>query len=87
MSYPIESQSRYMLIHQLSRITAEKGSLLQDDRLDALAIATNYWVQQMAANADLNMNERKNDLIDQELEKFMSSALGRKTNNHTNSWF
>ena len=24
MSYPIESQSRYMLIHQLSRITAKK---------------------------------------------------------------
>lgn len=85
--YPIESQSRYMLIHQLSRITAEKGSLLQDDRLDALAIATNYWVQQMAANADLNMNDRKTELLDQELEKFMSSALNRKTNNNTNSWF
>jgi len=85
--YPIESQSRYMLIHQLSRITAEKGSLLQDDRLDALAIATNYWVQQMAANADLNMNDRKTELLDQELEKFMSSALNRKTNQHTNSWF
>ncbi len=84
--YPIESQSRYMLIHQISRITADKGSLLQDDRLDALAIATNYWVQQMAANADLNMNDRKTELLDKELDKFISSALGRKTN-HTNSWF
>ena len=85
--YPIESQSRYMLIHQISRITADKGSLLQDDRLDALAIATNYWVQQMAANADLNMNDRKTELLDKELDKFISSALGRKTNQHTNSWF
>jgi hypothetical protein len=75
VSYPIESQNRYALFYQLSRITREKGSLLQDDRLDALSIAVNYWTEQMAINADLKIKDRKEDLIQEELEKFMNSAF------------
>jgi Holliday junction resolvasome RuvABC endonuclease subunit len=86
LAYPIEQQTKYTLIHQLSRITAEKGALLQDDRLDALAIAIGYWVEQMAANADLKMNDRKNELLDKELNKFIDTALGQKGRN-SNLWF
>jgi hypothetical protein len=35
--YPAERQNNYMLLHQLTRITRDRGSLIQDDRLDALA--------------------------------------------------
>ena len=82
-SYPLEQQSRYMLLFQLSRITNDRGSLLQDDRLDALAIAIAYWTTQMAQDADQQITDRKEELLQQELEKFMDSAMGTKTRSNT----
>ena len=82
-SYPLEQQSRYMLLYQLSRITNDRGSLLQDDRLDALAIAIAYWTTQMAQDADQQITDRKEELLQQELEKFMDTALGTKTRSNT----
>jgi len=35
-NYPSESQVKYMLFHQMTRITKDKGALIHDDRLDAL---------------------------------------------------
>jgi hypothetical protein len=75
-SYPIEIQTRYSLLYQLSRLTAEKGSILQDDRLDALAMAVAYWVQQMSANADTKMKDRREELLNDELESFVNSTFG-----------
>jgi hypothetical protein len=62
-----------MLFYQLSRITKDKGSLNHDDRLDALSIAVNYWVEQMNQDVDNNINFRKQELIDKELTKFTDS--------------
>jgi len=73
--YPPESQSRYMLAHQMTRVTKEKGALVHDDRLDVLSMAVSYWVEQMASDADVRINERKEQLLDEELEKFMDHAL------------
>ena len=73
--YPPESQGKYMLAHQMTRITKEKGALIHDDRLDVLSMAVSYWVEQMAADADVAMSDRKDDLLDMELEKFMEHAL------------
>ena len=78
LSYPIEQQTRYMLMYQLSRITRDKGSLVHDDRLDALSIAIGYWVQQMAADVNQNMIDRKQELLDQELTNFTDSFYKRK---------
>ncbi len=78
LSYPIEQQTRYMLMYQLSRITRDKGSLVHDDRLDALSIAIGYWVQQMAADVNQNMIDRKQELLDQELTNFTDSFHKRK---------
>ena len=72
-SYPIEHQAKYMLMYQLSRITKDKGSLNHDDRLDALSIAVNYWVEQMNQDVDNNINFRKQELLDEELTKFTDS--------------
>lgn len=80
LTYPIEIQNRYMLFYQLSRITGEKGSLLQDDRLDALAMAVNYWTEQMSANADLKIEDRRKELLNEELEKFVNSVFHRRHN-------
>jgi hypothetical protein len=68
-----------MLMYQLTRLTRDKGALLQDDRLDALCMACGYWVEQMAVNADLKINDRKAELLDEELERFKNAAF--KINN------
>ena len=85
--YPPESQSRYMLAHQMTRITKEKGALAHDDRLDVLSMAVSYWVEQMAADVDIKMADRKEELLDIELEKFMENAINPlQKPNETNSY-
>ena len=73
--YPPESQSKYMLAHQMTRITKERGALTHDDRLDVLSMGVNYWVEQMAADADVSIKDRKSELLDLELEKFLEHAM------------
>jgi len=41
--YPVEKRASYSVFYQLSRITREKGALIHDDRLDALAGSVRYW--------------------------------------------
>ena len=77
LSYPIEQQTRYMLMYQLSRITRDRGSLVHDDRLDALSIAVGYWVQQMASDADQSMVDRQQELLHKELQDFTDSFYKR----------
>ena len=76
--YPSESQLKYQLIYQMSRITKNRGALTHDDRLDALSIAVNYWVEQMAQDANRNIDYRKEQLLNEELNKFMDAYHGRK---------
>ena len=75
-----------MLMYQLSRITRERGSLLKDDRLDALAIAVAYWIEQMAADADRNISDRKQELLQEELTKFTDSFYKRSRSNKHLVW-
>ena len=76
--YPVESQSRYMLFHQMTRITKDKGSLIHDDRLDALQMAVQYWVDFMAADAEIEIKTRKSELFDKELEIFINGVFDKK---------
>jgi hypothetical protein len=78
-SYPPEKHLHYMLFYQLTRLTNKRGSIRHDDRLDALSIACNYWVTQMAQDADRQIKERKRDLVDEELNKFKDMYYKRKS--------
>ena len=49
-----------------------------DDRLDALAMAVKYWVDQMAADADVKIRDRRDELFDMELEKFVNGIMGQQ---------
>ncbi len=86
LSYPIEQQTRYMLMYQLSRITRDRGSLVHDDRLDALSIAVGYWVQQMAADVNQSMIDRQQELLQEELTKFTDSFHKRSNNKASVTW-
>ena len=74
-----EVLSRYRLFYQMSRLTRDRGSLAQDDRLDALAIAVSYWVQAMARDTEIAHKEHKDELFQKELDKFMESAIGNRS--------
>ena len=84
-SYPIEHQTKYMLMYQLSRITKDKGSLIHDDRLDALSIAVAYWVEQMNQVVDNNISSRKQELLDKELTSFTDSFYKRTVKGRSNA--
>lgn len=75
---PSESAYKYQLFHQLTRITRDKGALSHDDRLDALAMAVAYWVEQMGVESQKAMDNRKAADLDAALEKFMGQVIGRK---------
>ena len=78
--YPVESQARYMLFHQMTRITKDRGALIHDDRLDALQMAVQYWVDFMAADAEIEIRTRKDELFDIEIEKFVNGVLNDNKN-------
>lgn len=70
--HPPEKAQRYMLTYQMTRVTKQRGALAHDDRLDALAMGVAYWVEQMAADVDMEMKERKEELLMNELDKFVN---------------
>jgi hypothetical protein len=84
--YPVESQARYMLFHQMTRITKDKGALIHDDRLDALQMAVQYWVDFMAADAEIEIRTRKDELFDMEIEKFMNGVFKDRNIDSSPTW-
>jgi hypothetical protein len=69
--------AKYGLFYQMARITNERGSLGQDDRLDALAGAVAWYQQWMTANIDKSIAGDKNKALMEELNKFTRTAKGR----------
>ena len=69
--YPTEQALRYQLFYQMSRLSKDKGSLAFDDRLDVLAMAVNYWVEQLARDQELAMKQRKDNLRREEFDRFL----------------
>lgn len=74
----LDTALKYSLFYQMSRITRDRGALSNDDRLDALAMAVQYWVEQMGRDTDLALVEKKDGLLDDELARFADSIFGRK---------
>jgi len=84
--YPHESQLKYSLFYQMSRLTRDRGAITHDDRLDALSIAVAYWTEQMAQDAEVKMTERKVELLDAELQKFQDSYFKNKGGASALTW-
>lgn len=85
-SMPPDVGIKYMLTYQMTRITKVRGALAHDDRLDVLAMAVQYWVDQMAADADTEIRSRKEELLELELDKFMSNLNISKEKPVQQSW-
>ena len=70
--YPTELRSTYSLLFQLSRITRDKGALIHDDRLDALAGSCRFWVEQLVLDQEKVLAKIKNE----NYAKMVSNPLG-----------
>lgn len=70
---------KYSLFYQMTRITKDRGALIHDDRLDALAMAVGYWVEHMARDQDKAVQSIRDKALKDELKGFLKTALGRKS--------
>jgi len=71
---PPEQALRYQLMYQMTRLTADRGALTNDDRLDALAMACQYWVDAMAQDVEQRMGVRKEELMAAEMNRLREQA-------------
>ena len=67
---PAEEGKQYQLIHQMTRLTKEKGCLGHDDRLDVLAMAVAFFLDGMQADVDERIHDRQDELLEAELARY-----------------
>jgi hypothetical protein len=84
--YQSEKALRYQLFYQMSRIGRDRGSLAEDDRLDVLAMACRYWVEQLARDQETAQSQRREELLQGELDRFLDHQMFDRTPK-TNKWF
>jgi hypothetical protein len=77
---------KYSLFYQMTRITKDRGALIHDDRLDALAMAVGYWVDHMAKDQDKAVQSIKNKLLDKDLKSFLRSTVGGRPRTKKDTW-
>jgi len=61
----------YSLFYQLTRITRERGSLAHDDRLDALAIGVQFFVEAMEKDSKVGESEMLAEFLESHMENQM----------------
>jgi len=64
----------HQLFYQMTRLTRQRGALLHDDAIDALAIACKYWTEALERDSDTALDDYKEEWRENELRKFMESA-------------
>jgi len=62
----------------MTRLTRDRGSLLKDDRIDALALAVHYWTAVMARDVEKAAQQQRDEELQRELDKFMEQVVGGK---------
>lgn len=67
---------KYSLFYQMTRLTRDRGALVHDDRLDALAIAVAYWTETMARDNNKAASDIKSQAMDRELKNFHRNVFG-----------
>lgn len=67
---------KYQLFYQMTRITKDRGALAQYDRLDVLAMAVAYWVEQMDKDVNKIQDEAKAAALEAELARFREHVFG-----------
>jgi hypothetical protein len=74
---------KYSLFYQMTRITRDKGAIVHDDRLDALAIAVAYWTESMGRDNNKAAQDVRSVALDKELKGFMQTIKGSSSKQTT----
>lgn len=72
----------YSLFYQMTRISRERGALAHDDRLDAMAIGVQFFVESMAKDA----NKGEREVTEEWLEEQMENPRKGFESIHTEFW-
>jgi hypothetical protein len=65
----------YSLFFQMTRLTHDRGSLLHDDRLDALAMAVQWFQEQAAQDQRMRAQDRMKEYLEASLEDDLGYLL------------
>lgn len=75
LSDDVSTEERdYQLFYQMTRLTKDKDSIRHDDRLDALAMAVRFWLDNMSRDDEMAAQEYQEEQLDAMLEDFMESV-------------
>lgn len=67
-----QSDYKYACFYQMTRITQDRGALIHDDRLDALAIGVKYLVEFMGIDADQGIKETTTQWLEDSMQSLMN---------------
>lgn len=71
--YGTDKTFMFRLFFQMTRMTREKGAVLHDDAIDCLAIAVNYWVEQMSLDQEERETQRHEEYLEKLHEDFLEN--------------
>lgn len=66
-----QSDYKYSLVYQLTRLCRDKGALAHDDRLDALSMAVAHFTEMM----DINDEDKIKEITEEELDKWLNVSV------------
>ena len=81
-----ETDIKYSLFYQMTRITKDRGALVHDDRLDAVEGAVRYWTKSMARDNDKANLQHRDGLLKLDLKNFMSHNMGKGSKPAAANW-
>lgn len=81
-----ETDLKYSLFYQMTRITKDRGALKHDDRLDAVEGAVRYWTKSMARDNDKANLVYKDQLMNKDLKEFAKHVFGKQGRPPKTNW-
>jgi hypothetical protein len=79
-----QDSPRYSFVQQFTRMSRIKGALPNEDRLEALSMACNYYTERMARDQDKALETHKRSMLDKEIRKFHQHVFGDKRSTRLN---
>lgn len=76
VNYSSDVAPQYMLFYQLTRISKDRGALKHDDRLEALAMAVQYFIESLSVDQQKAEDMRKQELWDKEIDLWRQEMEG-----------
>ena len=66
--YSLDKRQSYCLMYQLAKISRDPGSILHDDRLDALAGSVKFWISHLGQDSSKKEAEAKAALLAEQMK-------------------